>query len=63
MICNQKITLPNQPQDIYHVFLKKKDQWGASGDLTPRLLAAALIGRRDVIYKGEVRPTSDVYQS
>ena len=35
---------------------------GASGDLTPlSYLAAALIGERDVLYKGEVRPTLDVF--
>ncbi|MEZ8144569.1 histidine ammonia-lyase [Enterovibrio norvegicus FF-454] len=36
---------------------------GASGDLTPlSYLAATLIGERDVIYNGEVRPTVDVFR-
>ncbi|WP_299802729.1 histidine ammonia-lyase [uncultured Shewanella sp.] len=36
---------------------------GASGDLTPlSYLAAVLVGERDVIYQGERRATSDVYQ-
>ena len=36
---------------------------GASGDLTPlSYVAAALIGERDVIYQGAVRPTKEVYQ-
>ncbi|MCK6264369.1 aromatic amino acid ammonia-lyase [Vibrio sp. ZSDE26] len=36
---------------------------GASGDLTPlSYLAATLIGERDVFYKGELRPTSDVFK-
>jgi len=35
---------------------------GASGDLTPlSYVAAALIGERDVIYQGEVRPTQEVF--
>ncbi len=35
---------------------------GASGDLTPlSYLAAALIGERDVLYKGEERPTAEVF--
>ncbi|PSU13943.1 aromatic amino acid lyase [Photobacterium gaetbulicola] len=35
---------------------------GASGDLTPlSYLAASLIGEREVIYKGEIKPTADVY--
>ncbi|MCY9870648.1 HAL/PAL/TAL family ammonia-lyase [Vibrio barjaei] len=35
---------------------------GASGDLTPlSYLAAALIGERDVLYKGEIRETKDVF--
>lgn len=36
---------------------------GASGDLTPlSYVAAALIGERNVYYKGEVRATKDVYK-
>jgi len=36
---------------------------GASGDLTPlSYIAAAIAGEREVIYKGETRPTSDVYK-
>ena len=36
---------------------------GASGDLTPlSYLAAALIGEREVIYKGEIRPTKAVFE-
>ncbi|WP_299022490.1 histidine ammonia-lyase [uncultured Photobacterium sp.] len=35
---------------------------GASGDLTPlSYLAAALIGEREVLYKGEIRSTAEVY--
>lgn len=35
---------------------------GASGDLTPlSYLAATLIGEREVNYKGEIRPTKDVF--
>ena len=37
---------------------------GASGDLTPlSYIAAALIGERDVLYRGEVRPAIDVYRA
>ena len=36
---------------------------GASGDLTPlSYLAATLIGEREVIYKGQIRATMDVYK-
>ncbi|WP_294960520.1 histidine ammonia-lyase [Sulfurimonas sp.] len=36
---------------------------GASGDLTPlSYIAAAIAGEREVIYKGEERPTSEVYK-
>ncbi|QQX79888.1 aromatic amino acid lyase [Shewanella sp. KX20019] len=36
---------------------------GASGDLTPlSYLAAVLVGERDVMYQGQRRPTSEVYQ-
>lgn len=35
---------------------------GASGDLTPlSYVAATLIGERDVIYQGEIRPTQEVF--
>lgn len=35
---------------------------GASGDLTPlSYLAAVLIGEREVIYQGQLRPTADVF--
>ncbi|WP_064606966.1 HAL/PAL/TAL family ammonia-lyase [Photobacterium sp. J15] len=35
---------------------------GASGDLTPlSYLAAALVGEREVLYKGKIRPTAEVY--
>jgi histidine ammonia-lyase len=35
---------------------------GASGDLTPlSYIAAAIVGDREVIYKGEVLPTQEVY--
>jgi len=35
---------------------------GASGDLTPlSYLAAAIAGEREVYYKGEIRPTMEVY--
>ncbi|WP_261874212.1 HAL/PAL/TAL family ammonia-lyase [Vibrio rarus] len=35
---------------------------GASGDLTPlSYLAAALIGEREVLYKGEIQPTAKVF--
>ncbi|WP_028022974.1 HAL/PAL/TAL family ammonia-lyase [Enterovibrio calviensis] len=35
---------------------------GASGDLTPlSYVAATLIGEREVIYKGEIRPTAEVF--
>ncbi|MGF1748691.1 MULTISPECIES: HAL/PAL/TAL family ammonia-lyase [Vibrio] len=36
---------------------------GASGDLTPlSYLAATLIGEREVLYKGEIRATQDVFK-
>jgi histidine ammonia-lyase len=35
---------------------------GASGDLTPlSYVAATLIGEREVLYKGDIRPTVDVF--
>ncbi|MEZ9858817.1 aromatic amino acid lyase [Vibrio kanaloae] len=59
-LLNQIVTLINQ--DI-SPRIPQEGSVGASGDLTPlSYLAAALIGERDVIYKGEVRPTSDVYK-
>lgn len=39
-----------------------KGSVGASGDLTPlSYIAAAIAGEREVIYKGEIRPTMDVF--
>jgi len=36
---------------------------GASGDLTPlSYVAAVLIGERDVLYQGKIRPTMDVFK-
>lgn len=36
---------------------------GASGDLTPlSYVAAVLVGEREVFYKGELRPTNDVFE-
>ena len=59
-LLNQIVTLINQ--DI-SPRIPQEGSVGASGDLTPlSYLAAALIGERDVIYKGEIRPTSDVYK-
>ena len=58
-LLNQIVTLINH--DIAPR-IPQEGSVGASGDLTPlSYLAAALIGERDVLYKGEVRPTSDVY--
>ncbi|TKF22699.1 aromatic amino acid lyase [Vibrio genomosp. F6] len=58
-LLNQIVTLINH--DI-SPRIPQEGSVGASGDLTPlSYLAAALIGERDVLYKGEVRPTSDVY--
>ncbi|MCG9781701.1 aromatic amino acid ammonia-lyase [Vibrio brasiliensis] len=58
-LLNQIVTLINQ--DI-SPRIPQEGSVGASGDLTPlSYLAAALIGERDVIYKGEVRPTAEVY--
>lgn len=40
-----------------------KGSVGASGDLTPlSYIAAAIAGEREVIYKGEIRPTMDVFK-
>ncbi|WP_237485938.1 HAL/PAL/TAL family ammonia-lyase [Vibrio hippocampi] len=58
-LLNQIVTLINQ--DIAPR-IPQEGSVGASGDLTPlSYLAAALIGERDVIYKGEVRPTAEVF--
>ncbi|MDD5549071.1 MAG: aromatic amino acid ammonia-lyase, partial [Sulfurovaceae bacterium] len=41
--------------------IPSKGSVGASGDLTPlSYIAAALVGDREVIYKSEIRPTSEV---
>ncbi|WP_261817673.1 HAL/PAL/TAL family ammonia-lyase [Vibrio gallicus] len=59
-LLNQIITLINQ--DI-SPRIPEEGSVGASGDLTPlSYLAAALIGERDVIYKGETRPTAEVFK-
>lgn len=43
--------------------IPSKGSVGASGDLTPlSYIAAAIAGEREVIYKGEERPTSEVYK-
>ncbi|MHC6527985.1 HAL/PAL/TAL family ammonia-lyase [Vibrio proteolyticus] len=58
-LLNQIVTLINQ--DIAPR-IPQEGSVGASGDLTPlSYLAAALIGERDVLYKGEVRPTAEVF--
>ncbi|MGF1755269.1 aromatic amino acid ammonia-lyase [Vibrio makurazakiensis] len=58
-LLNQIVTLINH--DI-SPRIPQEGSVGASGDLTPlSYLAAALIGERDVIYKGEVRPTAEVF--
>ncbi|GAD80388.1 HAL/PAL/TAL family ammonia-lyase [Vibrio ezurae] len=58
-LLNQIITLINQ--DITPR-IPQEGSVGASGDLTPlSYLAAALIGERDVMYKGETRPTAEVF--
>ncbi|MBW3696322.1 aromatic amino acid lyase [Vibrio sp. T187] len=58
-LLNQIVTLINH--DI-SPRIPQEGSVGASGDLTPlSYLAAALIGEREVIYKGEVRPTSEVF--
>ncbi len=58
-LLNQIITLINK--DITPR-IPEEGSVGASGDLTPlSYLAAALIGERDVIYKGETRPTEEVF--
>ncbi|WP_428773798.1 HAL/PAL/TAL family ammonia-lyase [Vibrio sp.] len=51
-LINQDIT-PRIPQE---------GSVGASGDLTPlSYLAACLIGEREVIYQGDIRPTAEVF--
>jgi histidine ammonia-lyase len=41
--------------------IPSKGSVGASGDLTPlSYIAAALAGEREVIYRGQIRPSSDV---
>lgn len=58
-LLNQIITLINH--DI-SPRIPEEGSVGASGDLTPlSYLAAALIGEREVIYKGEIRPTAEVF--
>ncbi|NAW91361.1 MULTISPECIES: HAL/PAL/TAL family ammonia-lyase [unclassified Vibrio] len=58
-LLNQIITLINH--DIAPR-IPQEGSVGASGDLTPlSYLAATLIGERDVLYKGEMRPTQDVF--
>ena len=43
--------------------IPSKGSVGASGDLTPlSYIAATIAGEREVIYKGEERPTSEVYK-
>lgn len=58
-LLNQIVTLINH--DITPR-IPQEGSVGASGDLTPlSYLAATLIGERDVLYKGEMRPTQDVF--
>ncbi|PST90525.1 HAL/PAL/TAL family ammonia-lyase [Photobacterium jeanii] len=58
-LLNQIATLINQ--DIAPR-IPQEGSVGASGDLTPlSYLAAALIGEREVMYKGEIRPTQEVF--
>jgi len=58
-LLNQIITLINHEISPR---IPEEGSVGASGDLTPlSYLAAALIGEREVIYKGEIRPTMDVF--
>ena len=59
-LLNQIITLINN--DI-SPRIPEEGSVGASGDLTPlSYLAATLIGEREVIYKGQIRPTMDVFR-
>ncbi|PSV26375.1 histidine ammonia-lyase [Photobacterium sp. GB-27] len=58
-LLNQLVTLINH--DIVPR-IPEEGSVGASGDLTPlSYVAATLIGERDVIYKGEIRPTAEVF--
>ncbi|MDO6498293.1 HAL/PAL/TAL family ammonia-lyase [Photobacterium sanguinicancri] len=59
-LLNQIVTLVNK--DIAPR-IPQEGSVGASGDLTPlSYLAAALIGEREVLYKGEIRPTAEVFK-
>ncbi|MGF1794942.1 HAL/PAL/TAL family ammonia-lyase [Photobacterium swingsii] len=59
-LLNQIVTLINK--DIAPR-IPQEGSVGASGDLTPlSYLAAALIGEREVLYKGEIRPTAEVFK-
>ena len=58
-LLNQIVTLINK--DITPR-IPQEGSVGASGDLTPlSYLAAALIGEREVIYQGEIKPTAGVF--
>ena len=58
-LLNQIVTLINQG---ITPLIPQEGSVGASGDLTPlSYLAAVLIGEREVLYKGQVRPTSEVF--
>ncbi|HCE4593255.1 TPA: aromatic amino acid lyase [Vibrio parahaemolyticus] len=58
-LLNQIVTLINH--DIAPR-IPQEGSVGASGDLTPlSYLAATLIGEREVLYKGDVRPTQEVF--
>ncbi len=59
-LLNQIVTLINQ--DIAPR-IPQEGSVGASGDLTPlSYLAAALIGEREVLYKGNICPTEEVFK-
>ena len=58
-LLNQIVTLINQG---ITPLIPQEGSVGASGDLTPlSYLAAVLIGEREVLYQGQVRPTADVF--
>ena len=58
-LLNQIVTLINN--DI-SPRIPEEGSVGASGDLTPlSYLGAVLVGEREVIYKGEIRPTAEVF--
>ena len=58
-LLNQIVTLINH--DI-SPRIPEEGSVGASGDLTPlSYLAGVLIGEREVIYQGEIRPTQEVF--